>query len=81
MQRLKAEVIIEIPETHVLIEKVELEELKQRSNSEWVKGLEWLKEQTGIRHSVTLRENILYAYRDELEKFVNYPNNRGEHWY
>ena len=34
MQQLKTEIVIQIPETHVLIEKTELEELEQKGGSE-----------------------------------------------
>ena len=81
MQQLKTEIVIQIPETHVLIEKTEFEQLEKQADVTWVKGLEWLKEQTGIRSTVTLRENILYPHRDELQTIVDYPEIRGEHWY
>ena len=80
MQQLKTEIVIQIPETHVLIEKTEFEQLEKQADVTWVKGLEWLKEQTGIRSTVTLRENILYPHRDQLETIVDYPDNAGGVW-
>lgn len=79
-QRLKTEVTIEIPETHVVIEKAELDELYQKAEPEWVTGLSWLSEQTGIKSPTTLREKLLYPFRNELEDFVDFPDVRGEHW-
>ncbi len=82
MQQLKAEVIIQIPETHALVKKTTLEELEAQADVTWVKGMEWLKEQTGIRSDATLKENILFPNREELEKHcVDFPDKRGEHWY
>lgn len=82
MQQLKAEVVIQIPETHTLVEKTTLEELEAQADVTWVKGMEWLKRQTGIRSDETLKENILFPNRKELEKeCVDFPEKRGEHWY
>ena len=82
MQKLKTEITIQIPESHVLKTKAEIEELESLAGASWVKGLNWLKEQTGIRSTVTLRENLLYKYRKELEiNCVTYPSTKGEHWY
>lgn len=81
-QALRTEVVIEIPKTHALIEKAVLNELEEQADVTWVKGLGWLKEQTGIKSTTTLRENLLYPYRKELEReCVDYPDVRGEHWY
>lgn len=82
IRELKRNITIEIPETHVLIEKVEFERLEELSDVTWVKGLDWLKEQKGIRTTTTLRKNILYKYRDQLEdSCVSYPEHKGENWY
>ena len=80
MQTIKAQVVINIPETHTLIEKVELEELKQKAESEWASGIGWLSDQTGIKSPQKLKENLLYPYRDELETFVAYPETQGGNW-
>lgn len=80
VQKMKAEILIEIPETHVLIEKVELDEIKLQANPEWVTGMTWLSEQTGISNPQILKERILYPYKDELVHFVDYPNSQGEKW-
>jgi len=80
MQQLKTEVVIQIPETHVVIEKTQLEELKQQAEPEWVSGLSWLSEQTGIKSPQQLKEKLLYPFRKELEDFVYYPKNTGETW-
>lgn len=79
MQQLKTEIIIQIPETHVLIEKVELEELKQQANPEWVAGLDWLKQQTGMGAD-TLKEKVLYPHKKELIGFVAYPREGQRLW-
>lgn len=82
MQQIKANIVIEIPEEKILLDKVEYQKLQQKSEPEWVKGLDWLSEQTGIQSPTTLRENVLYPNRKELEKTcVDFPDKRGEHWY
>lgn len=80
MQELKASITVQIPDEYVLIDKVELEELKNKTEPEWVSGMGWLSEQTGIKSPQQLKEKILYPYRDELEAFVSYPSNTGEIW-
>lgn len=80
MQQLKTEIIIPIPETHVLIGKVELEELKQKADPEWATGIDWLSEQTGIISPQLLKERILFPFKDELINFVDYPDSQGEKW-
>lgn len=80
MQQLNANIIINIPETHVLVEKVEFDELKQRGEPEWVTGLQWLSDQTGIRSPQQLKSKILYPFKNELINFVEYPKNSGELW-
>lgn len=80
MNQIKAEVIISIPSTHALIEKVELERLEQQANPEWVSGLKWLSEQTGIKTPQKLKDGLLYLYRDELEEFVDYPETNSGVW-
>ena len=80
MQQLKTEIVIQIPETHVLIEKTELEELEQKGASEWISGMNWLSEQTSIKSPQQLKERILYPYKEELSDFVDYPDNAGGVW-
>lgn len=78
-QKMKAEIVINIPETHVLIEKTELEELKERAEPEWVAGLDWLKNQTGMG-SDTLKEKVLYPHKKDLVNFVDYPKEGQRLW-
>ncbi len=80
LQTIKTEITIEVPESHVIIEKAELDELYQRIEPEWVTGLSWLSEQTGIKSPQQLKEKLLYPYKDELMDFVDYPKNQGEKW-
>lgn len=80
MQQLKAEVVLQIPEDHVIIKKTELEELKQKADPEWVSGLDWLVEQTSIKSYQQLKEKILFPFKDELVDFVDYPENAGGRW-
>lgn len=85
MQQLKVNVSIPIPENMVLIEKVELEELKNDS----LKGVFWtmkdLEKKTG-RQATWLKENILYksAFKQKLDAnnkgFVYYPRSQGDKW-
>jgi phage pi2 protein 07 len=80
MQELKTNITIQIPDTHILIEKVELEELKQQAEPEWVSGLRWLSEQTSIKDNQQLKDKILYPYKNELSDFIDYPQSSGEVW-
>lgn len=79
IQELKTKITIQIPDEYVLIEKLELEELKQKSEPEWVAGLEWLKNQTGMGAD-TLKEKVLYPHEQELIKFVDYPKEGQRLW-
>lgn len=79
-QELKTNITIQIPDNYVLIDKVELSELKQRTEPEWVSGLSWLSEQTGIKSPQQLKEKLLYPFEDELIEFVDYPQGNGGVW-
>ena len=47
--------------------------------TEWV-GIKWLMNETTIKSHATLKKKILIPFREELESFVQYPNNPGEPW-
>lgn len=84
-QQLEVNLTIQIPEDKILISKVELKELKQKSLS----GVYWtmkdLEERTGKKHE-WIKENILYPskFRKTLDikngGFVFYPEVRGQTW-
>ncbi|ADU28510.1 DUF771 domain-containing protein [Evansella cellulosilytica] len=85
MQKLKAEVVITIPEDMVLITRVEYEMLKQKELS----GLYWNMKDLEKRinkKSEWIKENILYPGRFrkilDINKggFVYYPETKGQHW-
>lgn len=80
MNQIKAEVVIPIPETHIIIEKTKFEEIEQQVHSEWATGLEWLSNQTSIKSPLMLREKILYPYKEELLEFVYFPTKQSENW-
>lgn len=77
----KLQLTVEIPDEYVLITKVEYEELQKLADKGncW-ESLAWFKQQVGIKHPDTLKTKILYPYREELERFVRYPSQKGEPW-
>ncbi len=84
-QQLEVSLSIPIPSDSVLIKKVELDELKQKS----LAGVYWtmkdLENRTGKKHE-WIKENILYPsrFRKILDVsnggFVFYPEVRGQTW-
>lgn len=85
MQKLKAEVVIMIPEDMVLITRVEYEELKQNELSGMYWNMKDLEKRTN-KKSEWIKENILYPvrFRKILDidngGFVYYPETKGQHW-
>ncbi len=84
-QQLSVNLTIPIPEGQVLIEKVELEELKKNSLSGVYWNMKDLEARTGKKHE-WIKENILYPsyFRKILdiknEGFVYYPEKSGQSW-
>lgn len=78
MQQLEATVNIQIPSHLVLVEKAELKELQEQKES-IVGDMKWLLKETATKSPQTIKEKLLYPYREELEPFVTYPDS-GEHW-
>jgi phage pi2 protein 07 len=85
LQKLKAEIVITIPEDMVLIKRVEYEELKQNELS----GVYWSMKELEKRinkKSEWIKVNILYPerFRKVLDVnnggFVYYPENKGQPW-
>ena len=85
MQKLKAEIVITIPEDMVLITRVEYEELKQNELS----GVYWNMKDLEKRinkKSDWIKENILYPSRFkkilDIDNggFVYYPETKGQPW-
>lgn len=81
MQQLRAEVTLKIPADLVLVSKIEYEELKKQD----LHGKYWTLtdlENATKRKRLWLQENILYVpkFKKELEKFVHYPNGKGDNW-
>lgn len=85
MQQLNVTLQIPIPDDHVLISKVELEELKKNELS----GVYWtmkdLERRVGKKQE-WIKENILYPprFRKILDAenggFVFYPKSKGQTW-
>jgi phage pi2 protein 07 len=85
MQKIKAEIVITIPDDMVLITKVEYEELKQQG----LNGVYWSMkdiEKQINRKSDWIKENILYPERFKKVLdcknggFVYYPESKGQPW-
>ncbi|MER1998406.1 MAG: DUF771 domain-containing protein [Lysinibacillus sp.] len=81
MQKIKFEGVIQIPANFVLVEKTEYESLQ----NEKLLGKYWTLsdlENATNRKRLWLQENILYVpkFKKELEKFVHYPQYRGDNW-
>ncbi len=85
MQRLNVEMSIQIPKDYVLINKIELEELKQQSLS----GVYWNMKDLQKRINKSdkwIKENILYPshFKRILDikngGFVFYPKSQGQTW-
>lgn len=85
MQGLKVNLTIPIPSDQVLINKVELEELKQQSLSGVYWNMKDLERRTGKKIE-WIKENILYPsrFRKILDVknggFVYYPEKKGQTW-
>jgi len=85
LQYLKAEITIPIPADHVLVSKVEIEELQQQT----LLGVYWnmkdLERRVGKKQD-WIKENILFQprFRKMLDVenggFVFYPQNKGQNW-
>ncbi|MCY8025701.1 DUF771 domain-containing protein [Bacillus sonorensis] len=85
MQQLQVSLSIPVPENMVLIQKIELEELKANE----LKGVYWsmkdLEKKTS-KKSEWIKENILYPSRfrrlldTEKGGFVFYPKSKGQTW-
>lgn len=85
MQKLKAEIVIQIPKELVLIARVEYEELKQNE----LLGVYWSMKDLEKRinkKSDWIKENILYPSRFKKNLdinnggFVYYPETKGQPW-
>nr|WP_223820860.1 DUF771 domain-containing protein [Bacillus sp. S3] len=85
MQRIKAEVVITIPEDMVLLTRVEYDELKLNELSGVYWNMRELEKRTN-KKSEWIKENILYPerFRKILDidngGFVYYPETKGQHW-
>lgn len=78
MQQLESKIVITIPEDLILVKKVDYLQLQEK-NEDVVGNMKWLMKETDIKSPKTIKEQLLYPFRDELESFVSYPAN-GEHW-
>lgn len=81
MQQLNVSLSIPIPSDKVLIEKVELERLKDES----LEGVYWTMkdlEKRINRKQLWIKDNILYPpkFKKQLEEFVYYPESQGQTW-
>lgn len=84
-QQLNVSINVPIPEDMVLIQKVELEELKEKILTGVYWNMKDLENRTGKKNE-WLKENILYkpSFKKQLDVknggFVYYPQVRGEKW-
>ncbi|HFI0682620.1 TPA: DUF771 domain-containing protein [Streptococcus suis] len=75
--------IIEL-EKQVIQQEHELKLTQLREELELVGtgDMNWLKGFLGIKTVDTIKENVLYTFRDELEgDIVDYPPTKGSPWY
>lgn len=75
--------IIEL-EKQIIQQEYELKLTQLREELELVGtgDMKWLKNFLGIKTVDTIRENILYTFREELEgDIVDYPLTKGSPWY
>lgn len=81
MQHLQINLTVQVPDDHVLVKKVQFEELQREKLSGRYWTMEELEERTA-RKQLWLRTNLLYVprFKKELEKFVHYPNSQGDKW-
>lgn len=81
LQKLKTEVIIDIPSDFVLVKKAELELLQEQQLLGRFWSMKDLEEHTGMKQN-WLKTNLLYVpkFKKQLEKFSYYPNSQGEKW-
>ncbi|MGE6515164.1 DUF771 domain-containing protein [Lysinibacillus sphaericus] len=81
MQQLQLNLTVQVPDDHVLVKKVEYDELQNErlSGRNWT--MEDLEKRTA-RKQLWLRTNVLYVprFKKELEKFVHYPSSQGDKW-
>lgn len=85
MQQLNVNLNIPVPDDQILINKVELQELKQQSLSGTFWTMRDLEQRTGKKQE-WIKENILYPsrFRNKLDikngGFVFYPERQGQTW-
>lgn len=85
LQQLKAEITIPIPADHVLVSKVEFEELQKQTLSGVYWGMKDLERRGGKKQD-WIKENILFQprFRKMLDVenggFVFYPQSKGQNW-
>lgn len=81
MQQLNVSLNIPIPSDKVLIDRIELEQLRGES----LEGVYWsmrdLEERISKKQN-WIKDNILYQprFKKQLKEFVYYPNRQGEKW-
>ena len=78
MQQIEAKIVITVPKDMIMIKKVEYIELQDQCEGV-IGDMRWFKKQTSLFSVSTIKQRILYPFREELEDFVAYPKN-GEHW-
>lgn len=81
LQKIKTEVIIEVPAEFILVRKSEWEELKEQQLTGRYWNMKNLEERTGMKQQ-WLKSNLLYVpkFKQQLEEFSYYPNSQGEKW-
>lgn len=85
MQKLKVELLLEIPNDYILIKKVEYEQLQQEKLSGVYWSMKDLEKRVG-KDWRWIKEHILYPsdFKKMLDVknggFVYYPERRGKNW-
>lgn len=75
---------IVVPSEFKIVEAAEYEELKNRDLMGKTWSIKDLQERLQMNHPDTVKEKVLYPFRDELDVskggFVRYPKVQGKKW-
>lgn len=78
VQKIKATIDVEIPSTHVLVEVGEYNRLILQDNYGRTGDMSWFTSQ--VSYSADVCKEKLYLFKNELERYVRYPETKGEKW-
>lgn len=61
--------------------ELKIQELEQQMEDGSIGGIDWLKERLNIKTLETLKNKLLYPFRDELEpNIIYYPSQKRVPW-